>query len=419
MFQRMVPPKFTNHNDCREGVCCCCGVKTTKKHISVKEEALVVEFAKKEYDSKVQSYPAGVCSSCRRLLFMCAKAKKNKVDWEWMGRSNPKLVWDKFELPKERFDPSTHSDQTCTLCQVAKFSPVGKKKVSSFAKPNLAKAKAGEPIVKPKPRSSNQRKVCPKCKAVTGPGLPHTQCTFKSGKRNIVDLIAKESVSGQEQILSASLKNVVNEKGGEPGEELRFTGLQGGNPLSVTVGKPKKLEDKLISSEFMASLQKKLNCSQRKLLQLAREFKKQGVKFEEHIREDLEKLSHSLDEFYSVENLEFEVKTGQGKNATTTKEQKDLVFLKDPKAFCDHIIAERGLDREKVLIRVGLDGGQGSFKVIVSIFETDYDPDITFSTKEGPGNRLTGSSRMLVMALCDDLQVKYFFRLNQGICKFG
>ena len=56
----------------------------------------------------------------------------------------------------------------------------------------------------------------------------------------------------------------------------------------------------------------------------------------------------------------------------------------------DHIIDERGLDRTKVLIRVGPDGGQGSFKVIVSIFETDYDPDITFSEKEGPGNRLFG-----------------------------
>ena len=129
--------------------------------------------------------------------------------------------------------------------------------------------------------------------------------------------------------------------------------------------------------------------------------------------------SFALLRCFTVESLEFEVKTGKGKSAKTTKEQKDLVFLKDPKAFCDHIIAERGLDREKVLIRVGLDGGQGSFKVIVSIFETDYDPDITFSTKEGPGNRLTGSSRMLAMALCDDLQVKYFFRLNQGICKFG
>ena len=405
MFQRMVPPKFSTHHDCREAVCCCCGVKTAKKHICVKEEALVVEFAKKEYDSKVQSYPAGICTSCRRLLFMCAKAKKNKVDWEWIGRSNPKLLWDKFELSKERFDPSTHSDQTCTLCQVAKYSPVGKKKVSKFAKPRLALE--GEPIVKPKPRA-NQKKVCPKCKAVTGPGLPHTQCTSKSGKRNIVDMIAKESVKGQEQILSASLKNVVNEKGGEPGEELRLTGLQGGNPLSVTVGKPQKMEDNFITPEFMASLQKKLNCSQRKLLLLAREFKKQGVKFEEHIREDLEKLSHSLNEFYSVESLEFEVKTGQGKSAKTTKEYKDLVFLKDPEAFFDHIIAERGLDREKVLIRVGLDGGQGSFKVIVSIFETDYDPEITFSEKEGPGNRLTGSSRMLVMALCDDLQVRHF-----------
>ena len=56
----MVPPKFSTHEDCREAVCCCCGVKTDKKRISVREEALVVEFAKKEYDSKVQSYPAGL-----------------------------------------------------------------------------------------------------------------------------------------------------------------------------------------------------------------------------------------------------------------------------------------------------------------------------------------------------------------------
>ena len=82
-----------------------------------------------------------------------------------------------------------------------------------------------------------------------------------------------------------------------------------------------------------------------------------------------------------------------------------MVYLKDPQAFFDHIVAERGLDREKVMVRFGLDGGQGSFKVVVSIFETDYDPEITFSEKEAPGTRLTGSSRMLMMALCDDLQV--------------
>ena len=56
-----------------------------------------------------------------------------------------------------------------------------------------------------------------------------------------------------------------------------------------------------------------------------------------------------------------------------TKEFKDLVYLKDPQAFFYHIVAERGLDREKVMVRVGLDGGQVSFKVVVSIFETDDD----------------------------------------------
>ena len=99
---------------------------------------------------------------------------------------------------------------------------------------------------------------------------------------------------------------------------------------------------KLITPEFKAQLQKKLNCSTRKLLLLARDFKKQGVKFEEHIREDLEQLSHGLDEFFVVESHEFEV------------EFKDLVYLKDPQAFFDHIVAERGLDRKKFM--VGLDG---------------------------------------------------------------
>ena len=397
-ISEMVPPKFTTHEDCREAVCCCCGVKTAKKRISVKEETLVKKYAKTEYDSKIESYPAGLCPSCRSRLFECGKG----VDWNWLGRPHPKLLWDKFELQNERFDPSTHSALSCSICQVAKYTPVGQKRISKFEKPKLGPK--GEFTVNPIPRA-NSTKICPTCKVVTGPGLSHFPCTSKAGKGNIVELIGKESVGGQEQILSAALKNVVNEKGGEPGDEVRMKGLRGGNPLCVTAGKAKKEKPKLITPEFMAQLQKKLNCSMRKLLLLARDFKKQGVNFEDHIREDLEKLSHSLDEFYVVESLEFEVKTGKGKSAKTTKEFKDLVYLKDPQAFFDHIVAERGLDREKVMARVGLDGGQGSFKVVVSIFETDYDPEITFSEKEAPGTRLTGSSRMLMMALCDDLQV--------------
>ena len=70
----------------------------------------------------------------------------------------------------------------------------------------------------------------------------------------------------------------------------------------------------------------------------------------------------------------------------------DLVYVNNPTVFIDHIIEKRGLDKEKVLVRVGLDEGQGSFKVVVSIFETDYDPEVTFRKSEGPGKRLKGSN---------------------------
>ena len=326
-----------------------------------------------------------------------------KVDWDWTGRPNPKLKWNQFELENRRFDESQHSADSCQICQVAKYTPIGKKKISSFEKPRLASD--GGPIVSPLKRSS-PKKICPTCKLEVSAGKSHP-CTPNAAKRNIVEMISQQSSTGQEQILSAALKSVVNEKGGEPGEDLRLTGLHGGNPLSVTVGKPKKAEAQLITPQFMVSLQKKLNCSQRKLLMIARDFKKQGVKFEAHIREDLEKLSNSLAEYYTVESFEFEENVGKGKSAKKIKVDKDLVFLKDPAAFVDHIVKERGLDKDQVIVRVGLDGGQGSFKVMVSIFETGYDPEISFSKSEGPGSRLTGSQRMLVMALADDLPESY------------
>ena len=50
----------------------------------------------------------------------------------------------------------------------------------------------------------------------------------------------------------------------------------------------------------------------------------------------------------------------------------DLVYVKDLDVFITHVISERELDAEKVLVRVGLDGGGGSFKVTASIFETKF-----------------------------------------------
>lgn len=123
------------------------------------------------------------------------------------------------------------------------------------------------------------------CKQETGLGISHN-CTPNSAKKNIADLTSQQSTTGQEQILSEGLKNIVKEKSGEFGSQMRFTVLQGGNPLSVTLGKaPTNQETILITSDVMAQLQKKLGCSERKLLMVAQEFKAKGIKFENHIWE--------------------------------------------------------------------------------------------------------------------------------------
>ena len=61
----MPPSKTSTHEDCRESVCYCCGVKTARKLITSGQETMVKAHAHPEYDSPVKSYPAGLCSYCR------------------------------------------------------------------------------------------------------------------------------------------------------------------------------------------------------------------------------------------------------------------------------------------------------------------------------------------------------------------
>ena len=97
---------------------------------------------------------------------------------------------------------------------------------------------------------------------------------------------------------------------------MRLRGMQGGNSISVTIGQPKPSRKIApLNAQFMASLQKKLDCSESKLIMVAREFRRQGVKFEPHIREGLLALSHSLDEFFTVERIsDFVTKNEENEN---------------------------------------------------------------------------------------------------------
>ena len=57
------------------------------------------------------------------------------------------------------------------------------------------------------------------------------------------------------------------------------------------------------------------------------------------------------------------------KKTVTYFQKKDICHVKDLDAYVQHVIKERGLDPKTTLIRVGLDGGGGSLKVLISVFD--------------------------------------------------
>ena len=393
------------------------------------EAKLVETYCKPNFDTTftLREQPAGLCSTCRWYLFACKRGQ----NWDEVRKPSPRSRWDAFEMEHGRFKESAHDPDVCQVCLLAKWNPVGE------PERNADKRYIMKSIIEPVP-AERSYKFCDKCYQHIGRGIPHP-CTPASAKKNLANIVAQLPENSQGQVVSSCLKTLASTSRAEAGNVMKLNQLKGGNKLSVTVGQPKTAKSDPISFDFLASLQKKLQCSENKLLMLAREFRTQGVQFEPNIREDLAKLSHSLDEYFNVEKLEFICKNSDKVDVTA---DVDLVYVKDLDVFITHVISERELDAEKVLVRVGLDGGGGSFKVTASIFETKFHQNQTEAeenqehgageaeeeemmdqdglpgldqaeaAEDGEdygtsGNKLTGSNKLLVFALGEGIDENY------------
>ena len=89
---------------------------------------------------------------------------------------------------------------------------------------------------------------------------------------------------------------------------------------------------------------------------LAQELRAGETKFEANIRKDLQKLSHCLDNFYTVEKLEFV--ESQGKKSKESNVMIDLVYVTNLQEYINFVIEKRALDKDLVVVHIGIDGGQ-------------------------------------------------------------
>ncbi|XP_065669593.1 uncharacterized protein LOC124807737 isoform X2 [Hydra vulgaris] len=201
-------------------------------------------------------------------------------------------------------------------------------------------------------------------------------------------LMISKGLKTVEQVLSKSLKEIQQVQNIQLGKTLKLS--TGGTPLSLQIGKKRTM--KTISSQTFYSIKRKHDLSDSTINSIAMDCRKDlgrlGV--EANTSKKIKMWSSSLDDYYAVEKVEFTAKKKVGNKKILHTVIKDFVYVKDSKSLVELICTVRGLEVDKVIIRVGIDG-QGSLKFVMNVFNIETDIDCR-------ENKNTGVKKVLVLA---------------------
>ena len=124
----------------------------------------------------------------------------------------------------------------------------------------------------------------------------------------------------------------------------------------------------------------------------------------------LTQRNKTLKDFFEVKILEMPVKGCENDSIPQTTERVG-VFCSDLRDLVSHLIAKRGMDPTNSDIHIGIDGGQGSLKVGVTITERDDEVQNTRSKYyQGVApkqNKNSSVKKLLLVALVQDITVNY------------
>ena len=121
--------------------------------------------------------------------------------------------------------------------------------------------------------------------------------------------------------------------------------------MSVQIGK--KPNPRTLSSETLYTIKRKHDLSDSTIDSIAMECRKDlgRIGVEANSSKRVKEWSRALDEFYTVEKVEFTTmkKTFGVKNMEHTV-LKDLVYVKDPESLIDHVCTSRALELNKIIV---------------------------------------------------------------------
>ena len=198
-----------------------------------------------------------------------------------------------------------------------------------------------------------------------------------------------------EKIATKIIRNKMTNEDINLGEAFQLKTF--GPPISAKFGRPENKIDRAnlntVSFETIKELQLNLDLSKRGTKKLISSLKK-SAKVETGIHDHLERAEKELAENYHIKTCTFETSSKE-------TETRNLILVKDVPSFIADIMKKRDIDPETAVIRVGMDGGGGFFKICVNVFDPE---EYTF---EGEDYADAGVQKIQFLAIVQEIPETY------------
>lgn len=375
-FIKMPRDKCT-HGENRKKVCAPCGqkikfgkIKPEKFLVNNVTQNLIKKFINSDYDVYNEQFPLAICRTCYLTLL---DAEKNLFKRPMQVMPN----YFNVLLPKETRAKKETCD--CYICSTARFTGHrnvlhgrGNKRnlnnaVNTFKDPHSSFTEEELPstsVENKKPKSFIQ--LCNECFQEIGKGKVHI---CKNAKNNVVKIVERLTEKEQDQIVTTIIKKKVESeiREGSSSKNVDFNLSTGGRKTRIIMN-PNKEKHYFFNEEnldnFRINLGASANAMKRITNFLRTSVGKKSVPayYSKHMTEK----STALKDVYKVSKLEFECEKSLGKQIRS-------VVYANAEELLDTVIEKRKFEGN-VVIKVMADGGQGFFKICLTVAPENYFP---------------------------------------------
>ena len=368
--------EYHERNRCK--VCIVC-YRKGQRPISEIQAAAIGEYIIQGYNKCNQNFPCALCNGCHLLL-------------------TKRIASDDVTLPViENYDPKRPKNLRsaekcdCKICKVATANGL-----ASLVEKRKRKANRGRPKICDDKHSSIAFLVCNTCFTKIYPGCRH-QCSVNRKQRvyNIEKLMTSPKTS--EILASRFIKRNVAKS------ELKTLG-----PSSLKI-KQAAVKKKLFSVDDISAIQKDLQLSTRQTLTLAQDIRLVATcsrkSFDSGLKAKLQEKNHALDDLFEHRMLDYKILNKENKSEAMVAQH--TIICTNLSSLVEKVINVRELDNETAMVRIGLDGGRGFIKVVLSIFELNTDKTRRISTLSKKFKN-SGVKKAFIVAIVPEITENYF-----------